>query len=405
MPSPTAEKNTGSSKMKKWIITACLASLLSAGIHFYLARRAYQLQAGKAEESRICRISEQISCDPALLSPYSRIFGVSVSSWGFACNLFLTLFLGLFLTGFLGINSFRQNFCFSLSAVILTASVIMGIFSLVENLVCPLCGLTYLLSALTSGALFPAFRKSLSLKAAGDLFREKASYALTGLIAAAALFTHIGFVMSFDIKSLSKETSSAFIDWQSAPPVSFQTSPLFQMGPPDSRMILVEFADFLCPHCQTVSPVIHRFLKTHRDVSFHFYSYPLDPSCNPEIKPGKSGLSCHLTKTLICGESQQKGKLVHNLIFERQERFISAVGQEEKTDELINEIVQKAQLNPQDFTACMKSRETEEALKQTVTEGNKAQIPGTPSFFINGKLWRGRGNLSFSLQTLYDHLH
>ena len=390
--------------MKKWIVTASLASLLSAGIHFYLARRAYQLQAGKAEESQICRISEQISCDPALLSSYSRIFGVSVSSWGFACNLFLTLFLGLFLTGFLGINSFRQNFCFSLSAVILTASVIMGIFSLIESLICPLCGITYLLSALTSGALIPAFRKSLSFKALRDLFREKASYALTGLIAGTALFTHIGFIVSFDIKSLKRETSSAFIDWQSAPPVSFQTPPLFQLGQPDSRMTIVEFADFLCPHCQTVSPVIHRFLKTRGDTAFHFYSYPLDPSCNPEIKPGRLGLSCRLTKALICGERRQKGSLVHDLIFERQARFISSAGQKDKTEKLINEIVEKARINPEDFAACMKSRETEEALKQTVAEGNKIQIPGTPSFFINGKLWRGRGNLGFGLQTLYDYL-
>ena len=391
--------------MKTWIKVALLAALLSTGIHFYLAQRSYELQAGQAEESRICRISEQVSCDPALLSPWSRVFGVSISNWGFAFNLFLTLVLGLLLLGFLKLNDFWKNTSFCLAGVIGVASLVMMSVALTLKFACPLCWTTYLLSGLALGALIPAFRKNLSLKIILSLFREKASYILVGFIAGTALFTHISFVIAFDIKDLAEENEAAFIDWQMAQSISFSHPPLFRIGPGSSRMTIVEFADFLCPHCKIVSSSIHRFLKIHQDVSFHFYSYPLDKTCNPEIKPGALGLSCRLTKALICGESQKKGEIVHDLIFERQREWIESRGQEEKIADLMNEVIREAYLNPQDFAACLKSQETENILKETVKTGNEARIPGTPSFFINGRLWRGWGNLGFGLQTLYNHLN
>ena len=225
------------------------------------------------------------------------------------------------------------------------------------------------------------------------------------MIAAVALFTHISFVVAFDLKNLKADNEAAFIDWQMTEPVSFSHPPIFRVGPESSPMILVEFADFLCPHCQTVSPLIHQFLKIHPNISFHFYSYPLDKTCNPEIKSGPLGLSCRLTKALICGENQKKGEIVHNLIFKRQEQWIESRGQEKKISDLMKAIVKEASLASQNFSDCMKSSETETLLKQIVQTGNEASIPGTPSFFINGKLWRGGGNLSFGLQTLYNHLN
>ncbi|MCY4513477.1 MAG: thioredoxin domain-containing protein [Bdellovibrionales bacterium] len=391
--------------MKIGIKIALLASLLSTGIHLYLAKRSYELQSGQAKESQLCHISEQINCDPALLSSWSRVFGVSLSSWGFAFNLALTLLLGLFLLRLLGLNDFWKNLSFSLAGAIGVASLLMIAVSLIMGLTCPLCWATYLLSGFSIGALVPVFWKNLSFHTFGRLFKDRISYILAGLITGAALFTHISFVVAFDIKSLEEENEAAFIDWQIAEPISFEHPPVFRMGPESSQMIVVEFADFLCPHCKSVSPSVHQFLETHPKVSFHFYSYPLDDSCNPEIKSEPLGLSCRLTKALICGEKQKKGVDVYYLIFDKQEQWIESRGQEQKIADLMADLIQGASLNSQDFSDCMKSPETENTLNQTVQTGNKALIPGTPSFFINGKLWRGRGHLGFGLQALYDYLN
>lgn len=391
--------------MKIGIKVALLASLLSTGIHLYLAKRSYELQSGQAKESQICHISERINCDPALLSSWSRVFGVSLSSWGFAFNLALTLLLGLFLLKLLSLNDFWKNLSFSLAGAIGAASLVMMVVSFIMKLTCPLCWATYLLSGLSIGALVPVFWKSLSFNIIGRMFKDRASYILAGLIAGAALFTHISFVVTFDIKSLEEENEAAFIDWQIAEPISFRYPPAFRMGPESSRMIIVEFADFLCPHCKSVSPSVHQFLKTHPNVSFHFYSYPLDGSCNPEIKSEPLGLSCRLTKALICGENQGKGEDVYHLVFQKQEQWIESRGQEQKIADLMAELIKGTSLNPQDFSDCMKSPETENLLKQMVQTGNEALIPGTPSFFINGKLWRGRGHLGFGLQALYNYLN
>ena len=117
------------------------------------------------------------------------------------------------------------------------------------------------------------------------------------------------------------------------------------------------------------------------------------------------GLSCRLTKALICGENQEKGETIHDLIFERQRQWIKSRGQEDKIADLMDEVVREAHLDLQDFTDCMKNQKTEDLLREAVKTGNEIPISVTPSFFINGKFWRGWGDLGFGLQTLYNHLN
>ena len=371
----------------------------------YLTARSYKLQTGQAEKSRICSVTQEINCDPALLSPYSRIFGMSLSAWGFAFNFFLALILFLPLLGFMAGGASWKNTAFGLALIIVSASLVMMLISLVKGLICPLCWLTYVLSGLSFATLIPPVKGEISLVSLGKSLLTKPAGILAALIAGTAFFTHISFVTVFGIKDLKAKNAVAMTDWQAAKPLSFKHPPLLKWGAESSSMTVVEFADFLCPHCKTVSPRIQRFLKNHPDVAFHFYSYPLDKTCNPEMQAGAGGLSCELTKALICGKKWNKGELIHDLIFERQEKFIKNFRKKEKISRIMEDMIQTAGLSPPDFADCMKSEETTALLEQAVETGNTARIPGTPSFFINGKLWRNQGDLEFNLQTLYNHLN
>ena len=123
--------------MKKRLSLTLFLALLSCFGHFYLAKRAYQLEAGVAKDSKICSLKEGLSCDPALLSPYSRVFDISLSNFGLAFYLILSLLLFSFLI--FGSHKIWKNYSFYLAGLMALASLPMAFISLNYKLFCPVC--------------------------------------------------------------------------------------------------------------------------------------------------------------------------------------------------------------------------------------------------------------------------
>ena len=408
--------------MKKWIFLAYLPALLSLFAHIYLAKRHYELIAGEFQESAICHISEKFNCDSALLSPYGKFLGISISNFGIGFNLILCLILAFFLISppAPGQNVFWKLSAFYLSGAIALASAAMLFISLSLDLYCPVCWTIYPLSFAPPAALFFIFRKDIrSLSPIGFIKRffqwkagpektGKAGIFIAGGILAVSFFFHIAFVSAFDIKSQSEAVDAAFIDWQAEETVSFSEAPPLALGfsaalPKGSQKILIaEFADFLCPRCKEVEPALKTFLLAHKDAVLHFYLYPLDKTCNPALKHSGSGASCELSKALICGEKQKRGVFVQELIFERQKDFGANYARGEKISELLKETAEKAQLDLDKFSVCMGAPETEEKLRLSVKAGNAAGVEGTPFIYVNGKRLRASGK---TLLPLLSRIH
>ena len=371
--------------MKKWFVTALFFGLLSSLGHFYLAKRAYQLEGGIASADSICNIGENINCDSALLSSYAKIFGVSLSDFGLGFNLVLSALLILFL--FFGINRHWKNISFYLAGVIALSSVAMAIISLVNSLFCPICWALYLFSFLILGLLFFAFKKDLSppLAFIFQNAKQKNSYILGACILFISFFFHIHFTTGFDLKNQKEELNAFLQDWHYEQALEIEPVFLLQKGSGEADITLVEFADFLCSACKKVQPDLKQFLKYFPDIHFRFYAFPLGKACNPSLETKKIGLSCELSKAVVCANKQKKGWLMHDWIFEKQNQFKKNQGNEKKTKALLEKMLSETKINSVDFELCMQEPETLELVKQSALAGEKAQIPGTPSFFINGK--------------------
>ena len=388
--------------MKIGIGIACFFSLLSCWGHFYLAKRAYQLSAGLAEKSAICHINENINCDQALLSPYAKIFNFSVSDFGFSFNLLVFLLI-LFSLKF-SLSDYWKNLLFYLSGFIALSSVGMAILSLIHSLHCPVCWSLYIFSFIVLTSLFFAFKYSLNsplvfiLKAV----KEESSYLLAVIIFLCALVLHISFVNAYNIKDKKEIASALLTDWQYEPSTEIPFQHLMQKGADDSSIMIVEFADFLCPACKRVQKPLKRFLKNFPDVKLYFFAYPLDNTCNDSISFGRSGLSCELSKAIVCAED--KAWKFHDFFFEKQEQFLMAEGQSEKTQKLLDEIINTTQLDKTRFEDCMKETATLEKVKLSAQAGAQAEISGTPSFFINGKKLRSHDSQLLILHKIYQHL-
>ena len=388
--------------MKKLLFLVLFFSGFSSLGHFYLAKRAYQLKVGEAQASKICNIGENISCDSALLSDYAEIFGISLSNFGLSFN-FVLFFMAIFFL-WMGAGPYWKNIAFYLAGVIAVSSIVMAGISLAESLFCPICWALYLFSFLAWVCLFFAFKPELlSLRSFfKQNIKEKSSYIFAASLILAGLFFHINFINVFDIKSQEEMLSAVFIDWQNEKAQALAQKSLLQKGNPDSKMRIVEFADFLCPACKIVQPALQNFLKYFPDVSFQFYVYPLDGACNPGLKLSGSGLSCELSKAVLC--SKNKGWLAHDFFFKKQNHFIKSQGNKDKIKSLFKDLLAQTGIDKKKFDQCMQDPATLEKVKQSATAGGKARIQGTPTFFINEKKIQYQSPKLIILKKAYDHL-
>lgn len=390
--------------MKKILSLALLLALLSSLGHLYLAKRAYQLEAGTAPESSICHIGENMNCDSALLSPYAKIFDMSVSSFGLSFNLILSALLIWFLL--FGATAYWKNISFYLAGVIALSSLFMANIAIIDHLFCPICWTLYLLSFAVLGLLFWLFKPDLEGPVSFIIknIKQKNTYILVGSLVFVGFFVHALFITQFDLKDQKEFLKAQFQDWQYAEKIEIEPGALIQTGSGETNMQIVEFADFLCPACKSAQPALKKFLNYYPDVTFQFYAYPLDGTCNPSINIKQSGLSCELSKALVCGNEQKKGWELHDFIFEKQTQFIKAQGDEKKVKNLFEKMLSEFNINKKDFELCMKNPETLEKIKKSAMAGKNADIQGTPSVFINGKAIPYSPKLLI-LKTLYEQLH
>ena len=149
-------------------------------------------------------------------------------------------------------------------------------------------------------------------------------------------------------------------------------------------MTIVEFADFRCPHCKHAAPSLHAFAESHPDVQLIFKPFPLDGTCNEAMKQGGGdGISCAIAAAVICSEKlAKKGWQAHDYFFEQQETLLRS----SDITANIEEVATSTGLVLADLQACIKNPETMTEVTALAKEGEKAQIRGTPTIFVNNKL-------------------
>ncbi len=135
---------------------------------------------------------------------------------------------------------------------------------------------------------------------------------------------------------------------------------------------IVEFADFLCPHCREATKIVKALHEEYPDkVVVYFKTYPL--SANP--------MSQIAAAAAAAAHRQGKFWQMHDLMFENQ-RSLSP----EKIDALARQIG----LNMKKFKADMESPEVATYVTDDRNEGDKAGLTGTPTFYINGRRFLGQ---------------
>jgi protein-disulfide isomerase len=151
-------------------------------------------------------------------------------------------------------------------------------------------------------------------------------------------------------------------------PISMGNTPA--RGAANAPVTLLEYADYECPYCQQIQPVIEKLEAEYKGkIAFAYKDFPLSMHAFAQ----KAAEASH------CAETQGKYWEYHDILSTTKQLDPSALKNHART----------LKLDVSTFDKCLDTGEKGDAVKATLTEAMNLGLQGTPSFFINGRAVSG----------------
>jgi protein-disulfide isomerase len=159
---------------------------------------------------------------------------------------------------------------------------------------------------------------------------------------------------------------------RSIPPVSSKDH---VRGPANAPITLVEYGDYECPHCRLAHIVLQQVLEELGDhVRFVYRNFPLG-----EIHP-HAWAAAEAAESVAAHGGNDAFWAMHNLIYENQDAL--------QHDELI-EYAAAAGVDPIAVANDLASGAERRRVERDVNSALHSGVRGTPTFFVNGRLFEG----------------
>jgi protein-disulfide isomerase len=144
-------------------------------------------------------------------------------------------------------------------------------------------------------------------------------------------------------------------------------------GEGKSGITLVEYGDYQCPYCGQYYPVIKQVQAKYNDqIYFQFRNYPL----------------VNLHPNAFSAARAAEAAAVQNKFWEMHDALYQTQGQWEKMSDassFFSQLAQQLGLNAAQFKKDYASSKVNDLVNADFAAGNKLNIEGTPTFFLNGK--------------------
>ncbi len=146
------------------------------------------------------------------------------------------------------------------------------------------------------------------------------------------------------------------------------------IGAEDAPAVIIEFADFLCPHCRSFNAVTGRLLRQNYaaqggKLRWVSYEFPLWPE---SLVPALAAQ---------CAEEQGKYWEMHDLLFARVDSWRSESSPLAKFVGYARDLG----MDGDEFEACVAERRTLPVVMASRKYGEELGVTGTPTLFVNGR--------------------
>ena len=357
-----------------------IASIASLYVH-------YRLVADPTYTS-FCDVSETVSCEAVMTSRFGYLFGVPVAAGGAIWSA-AVLLLGVF--GMRPAGSEKAGrvagYLFVLSTIGLAGVLYLGYASFfVLRQMCPLCLAMYVAVIglfIVSGAA--ASDLSALPRRVGRDLQDVLAGPATAAAAGGLLVAAIALVLWFP----TEQRATASVVSEAPSPTEVLTSeeaaqfeawlamqPRVDLGLPaeGARVVVAKFNDFQCPACRQAYVAYKSIQQKYESeypgqVAFLNVDYPLESECNTG---GIHGAACEAAVAVRLARERNRDREMEAWLFDNQSTLTRDTVKAALQD--IAEVT--------DFDARYAT-----VLNQVRTDaqlGQKLQITGTPTFFING---------------------
>lgn len=154
------------------------------------------------------------------------------------------------------------------------------------------------------------------------------------------------------------------------------------LGSPMAPITIVEFADFECPYCREVDPVLKQLVREFDGrvrLVFKYFPLPSHPH----------GLAA--ARAAAAADEQGKFWEIHDALFEHQREL-------EPTQ--IATYLQAANIDLERYARVLNNEATSGQIQRDIDIGHRIGVRGTPSIFINGR----RYDMSMDLESLRAYI-
>ncbi|MBM3817399.1 MAG: hypothetical protein FJW14_00080 [Acidimicrobiia bacterium] len=375
-------------QLNTWILLLALVALGASIASLYVH---YRMIADPNYVS-FCDISETVSCEAVYESAYGTVRGVPVAAGG-------AIWAGLVaLLAAFGLNSRNpdtaaatRSYIFVLATIGLAAVLYFAYASFfVLNRTCLLCVAVYVAVIgifLLSGGAGSASLGSLPGRVGRDIGGMLKNSAATGL-AALWLIASLGVVVFFprEAASTGGETVAAAV----APPTEtlhpdevaqfeawLAMQPRTDLGIPadGAKVVVAKFNDYQCPACRQTYLEYRWIVEKYRasaadQVKFVSVDFPLEAECNTG---GIHGAACEAAAAVRMARAKNRGEQMEEWLFANQSQAMTR----DQVKQGLQEIAQVDDFDAQYPTVL-------EQVRADAQLGQRLQIQGTPTFYING---------------------
>ncbi|HYT68810.1 MAG TPA: vitamin K epoxide reductase family protein [Vicinamibacterales bacterium] len=360
------------------------ASSAATYVHYNLIRNP--------DYSSFCDINATVSCKAAYLSRYGSIAGVPVAVGGV---IFFAWVL-LMLWGSAGKSRIKDSapaylFAGSTLALAFVLYLAYASFFILKE-VCPLCVATYVAVIgvfIVSGGASSVPMSSLPKRILTDmrvLVATPLALVITLVFLASAGWSVSVFPHEAErpvvplAPPINQDQRSELEKWWELQPVKAN----FPFSNDGAKVMIVEFADFQCPHCKQMyfgyKAILDKYLASNpKDVKFVFKTWPLNNNCNASVPSVHFAASCEASSAYIMAKPKGTADKLKDWFFTHQEELSPATVRRAAAD--VGGI--------KDFDA--QYSKTIQEVKTDAAIGSALGVDSTPSFFVNGKRIPGGG--------------
>jgi protein-disulfide isomerase len=148
------------------------------------------------------------------------------------------------------------------------------------------------------------------------------------------------------------------------------------VGKDDAPVTIIEYASMTCSHCATFHNTTYPAMKTKYidtgKVKYILREFPLDPLAAAGFMLAR------------CAGNDKYHAMVE-MLFNKQKEWVT-----QNPIPPLLALAKQAGFTQESFESCLKDQKTLEAIESVRTHGaEKLGVNSTPTFFINGKLFRG----------------